>query len=376
MARFIHVMLGLAAWRGLAGPARAETPDGPVQVSAEAVGTMPDGSVIEQFTMSNVRNVQVRVLTYGATLTGVIVPDRHAVLRNVTLYLDTCDDYLRGHPLFGSVVGRFANRISGAQFVIDGQRFDITRNLGQHHIHGGREGFHTVNWRTRSAVTGDRAVVEMTHTSPDGHEGYPGTLEVRLQYALTNDNELTIEYWAKTDKPTHVNLTNHAYWNLGGAGSGNVLDHVVEINADQVLEADAARFPTGVLRPVAGTALDFRTPHRVGERIEQVPDQNYDDCYVLNKPRADVLSLAARVRDPRSGRGMEVHTTQPGVQFYTARGLNDQLRAADGPYGPYHGLCLETQHFPDAPNQPAFPTTLLRPGEEYHQVTIHRFFVE
>jgi aldose 1-epimerase len=193
---------------------------------------------------------------------------------------------------------------------------------------------------------------------------------------LTNDDKLLIEYWAKTDKPTHLNLTNHAYWNLGGAGSGDVLDHMVVINANEVVVADAQRFPTGELRSVVGTALDFRTPHRVGERIDQVPDQNYDDCYVLNKTSVDAPTLAARVVDPRSGRGMEVYTTQPGVQFYTAKGLSDQLRAGGVAYGPYHGLCFETQHFPDSPNQPQFPTTLLRPGEEFHQVTVHKFFIE
>lgn len=375
MARRAWFVLCLVTLSG-SSHAAAGAAEGPVRVVSEPVGKMPDGQVIEQFTLSNDRNVQVRVLTYGATITGVMLPDRVGQVRNVTLYLDTCADYLQGHPLFGSVVGRFANRISGARFDIDGQRFEVTRNMGQHHIHGGDQGFHKINWQARSIQTADCAGVEMIHTSPDGHEGYPGKLEVRLRYALTANNQFVMEYWAKTDKPTHLNLTNHAYWNLGGAGSGDVLNHVLRINADRTLVADAERFPTGKLRDVSGTALDFRATHRVGERIEQVPDQNYDDCYVLNQTRPGELTLAARVVDPASGRGMEVHTTQPGVQLYTAKGLGDRLRAADGAYGPYHGLCLETQHFPDAPNQPQFPTTLLRPGEEYHQITIHTFFAE
>ena len=343
---------------------------------SEPGGKTPDGAVIEQFTVSNSQNVQVRVITYGATLTGVMLPDRDGRVRNVTLYLDTIADYLQGHPLFGSVVGRYANRIAGGAFEIDGQRVELTKNMGPHQIHGGNQGFYKVNWRAKPIRRDDCAGVELTHTSPDGHEGYPGKLEVRVQYVLTNDNQLVMEYWATTDKPTHLNLTNHAYWNLSGAGSGNVLDHVVLINADKVVAANAQRFPTGELRDVAGTALDFRTPHRVGDRIDQLEDQNYDDCYVLNKSQDHALALAARVVDPGSGRGMEVYTTQPGVQFYTAKGLSDQLRAGGVAYGPYHGLCFETQHFPDSPNQPQFPTTLLRPGEEFHQVTVHKFFIE
>ena len=376
MAQTIRGVLCLIALWCACNSARPAATAGPVKVLSEPAGKMPDGTTIELFTLSNSRDVQVRVLTYGATLTAVMVPDRHGQVHNVTLYLDTCDDYLRGHPLFGSVVGRFANRIAGARFDIDGQRFELDKNMGQHHIHGGGQGFHTINWRARPVQLDDRAGVEMTHTSPDGHAGYPGTLEVRLQYVLTDDNQLVLEYWAKTDKPTHLNLTNHAYWNLGGAGSGNVLEHVVLINAERTVVADTQRFPTGELRSVAETALDFRTPHRVGERIDQLPDQNYDDCYVLTKPQTGELTLAARVVDPKSGRGMEVYTTQPGVQLYTAKGLSERLRAGGVSYGPYHGLCLETQHFPDAPNQPQFPTTRLRPGEEFHEITIHKFFAQ
>ncbi len=347
-----------------------------VDVVAAAVGTMPDGTVIEQYTLTNALQTEVRVLTYGATLTGVLLPDRDGRIQNVTLHLDTCADYLRGHPLFGSVVGRYANRIAGGAFEIDGQRFELTKNMGPHQIHGGTDGFHRINWRARPVRLDDRAGVELAHTSPDGHEGYPGTLEVRVRYLLTNGNELVMDYWARTDRPTHLNVTNHAYWNLAGAGSGNVLDHVVQINANQVVVANAQRFPTGELRDVAGTALDFRVPCRVGDRIDQVEDQNYDDCYVLQKEERHELALAARVVDPRSGRGMEVYTTQPGVQFYTAKGLGGQAGGGGATYGPYHGLCLETQHFPDSPNHPHFPTTLLRPGEAFHEITLHRFWTQ
>jgi aldose 1-epimerase len=326
--------------------------------------------------MVNSNQVEVRVLTYGATLTAVIVPDRRGQLRNVTLYLDRLEDYEAGHPLFGSVVGRYANRIAGAAFTIDGQRFNLTRNMGTDHIHGGNNGFHKLVWTARPVRLADRAGVELSHESPDGHEGYPGKLRVRMQYLLTVDNSLVMDYWATTDRATHLNLTNHAYWNMRGAGTGTVLDHVLTIHSDQVVVADARRFPTGDIRSVADSPLDFRSPHRVGERIEQAADGNYDDCYVLSPGSGREPVLAARVVDPESGRGMEVFTTQPGVQLYTAKGLGSQLRAADGPYGPYHGLCLETQHFPDSPNHATFPTTLLRPGEEYHQLTIHRFFTD
>lgn len=371
--------LGLAAvclallWPAVfADRAAAESP----QVRVESAGALQDGTPIEQYTATNAHNVEMRVLTYGATLTAVIVPDRHGLRRNVTLYLDHLADYEAGHPLFGSVVGRFANRIAGAAFSLDGRRFELTRNMGTDHIHGGTHGFHKLVWAARPVQLADRAGVELTHESPDGHEGYPGTLRVRIQYLLTDTNALVMEYWATTDKPTHLNLTNHAYWNLRGAGQGDVLNHQLTIHADQVVVADAKRFPTGEIRNVANTPLDFRTPHRVGERIAQAVDENYDDCYVLSTEPRREPALAARVVDPDSGRGMEVFTTQPGVQLYTAKGLGPQIRAADGPYGPYHGLCLETQHFPDAPNQAAFPTTVLRPGEEFHHVTIHRFFIE
>jgi aldose 1-epimerase len=271
-------------------------------------------------------------------------------------------------------VGRFANRIAGAQFTLDGVVVPVTRNAGKNHIHGGRLGFQKLVWQARPVQSADSAGVELTHVSPDGNEGYPGTLHVRMLYSLNNDDELRMEYWAETDKPTHVNLTNHAYWNLGGATSGDVLDHVLLLNADAYLPSDQAKIPQGSPRPVRGTAMDFNSPQTIGARIEQIGG-NYDHCYVLNKERTGQLSLAARAEDPQSGRVMEVSTTQPGVQLYTAQGLSDRFRAGDHAYGPYHGFCLETQHFPDSPNRPDFPTTVLRPGEKYHEVTVHRFSV-
>jgi aldose 1-epimerase len=216
----------------------------------------------------------------------------------------------------------------------------------------------------------------LTLTSPDGEAGYPGTLQVVMTYLLDNDNQLQMDYRATTDKPTVVNLTNHAYWNLAGAGSGDVLEHQLMLNADYYLPTDAEKIPTGEIRSVAGTVMDFTQPHAIGERIMDVEGENYDHCYVLNKADGGRLALAARVYDPHSGRVMEVLTTKPGTQLYTAKGLNRRLQADGKAYGPYHGFCLETQHFPDAPNKPDFPSPVLRPGDTYHHLTIHRFRVQ
>jgi len=347
-----------------------------LEVSRTTFGSRPDGAQVDLFTLTNAAGLEVRVMTLGATLIAVKVPDRQGKFENVTLYLDSLEDYLRGHPLLGSVVGRYANRIAGARFMIDGVEYRLTPNAGKHHIHGGgKEGFHAAIWRAEPVREADAVGVKLSHTSPDGEAGYPGTLQTTVTYKLTADNRLFMEYSARTDKPTHVNLTNHAYWNLAGAGSGDVLNHVLQLDADHYLPADRLKIPTGEIRPVRGTAMDFTSPRSIGSRIREVEEQNYDHCYVLNKKPGERMSLAARVVEPRSGRVMEVYTTQPGVQFYTARALSSRLQGGGRPYGPYHGFCLETQRYPDSPNQPKFPSTLLRPGEVYHEVTIHKFSV-
>lgn len=346
-----------------------------VKVQVETVGALDDGTQIDQYTMTNTNGMQVSVITHGATITGVMTPDRDGKQDNITLHFEDPNDYLKGHPLFGSIVGRYANRIANASFTIDQTKYPLTPNAGQHHIHGGRKGFQSLVWKAAAVQKQNGAGVELTHTSPDGHEGYPGNLEVKLHYLLTANNQLVLEYWATTDKPTHVNLTNHAYWNLGGVNAGNVLNHVMMINAAEYLEANPQRFPSGKILSVEGTPMDFRTPHTIGSRINQLESQNYDDCYVLSKSPDQAMTLAARVEDKSSGRVMEVHTTAPGVQFYTAKGLNGSLGAKGASYGPYHGFCLETQYFPDSPNQPTFPSTLLQPGKTFHQVTVHTFSV-
>ena len=371
------VVCGLALL-AVAAPLQLVAADSPrsCTVTRAPFGQMPDGTPVDVYTLTNARGCEVQVMTHGATLLSVKTPDRHGKLANITLRLDTHDDYLRGHPLFGSVVGRFANRIGGARIAIDGVEFPLTPNAGKNHIHGGREGFHRKVWEARPCPGDDMAAVEMTLLSPDGDEGYPGALRVAVRYAWNDDNELKIEYTATTDKPTVVNLTNHAYWNLSGAGSGDVLGHRLTLHADAYLPSDEHKVPTGEIRPVRGTVMDFTEPLAIGARIAQVDDQNYDHCYVLNKQGGEPLAPAAQVVDPASGRVMDVWTTKPGVQFFTARFLSDRWQTDGRPYAAYHGFCLETQHFPDSPNKPQFPSPVLRPGQTYHHVTVHRFRVQ
>jgi aldose 1-epimerase len=355
--------------------AAADIPHTPA-VTKSPYGQMPDGTPVDVYTLTNSHALEVKVMTHGATILSVKTPDRDGQLANITLLLDSHEDYLRGHPLFGSVVGRFANRIGGAKISIDDVEYPLTPNAGQNHIHGGRDGFHKKVWDAKPSPRDGAAAVEMMLVSPDGDEGFPGTLKVAVRYELSDENELTMDYTATTDKPTVVNLTNHAYWNLSGAGSGDVLGHRLTLYANAYLPTDDQKVPTGEIRNVKDTVMDFTKPHAMGARIEQVEGQNYDHCYVLNKRPNESLALAAHVVDPASGRVMDVWTTKPGVQFFTARFLSDRWQAGGRPYGPYHGFCLETQHYPDSPNKPQFPSPVLRPGETYHHVTVHKFSVQ
>lgn len=347
------------ALAGVGGSARpAEKPEG-LRVMKQIYGRMPDGGPeVDLYTLTNGLGLEARIMTLGATLTTVTAPDRHGQAALVTLHKDSFEEYLKGHPLFGSVVGRYANRIAGARFTIDGVEHRVEANAGKHHIHGGRKGFQWLVWKAEP-IREDQAVgVRLQLTSPDGDAGFPGTVRVAMSYRLTQANELVMEYTATTDKPTHVNLTNHAYWNL--AGAGDVMGHELFLDADHYLPSDADLIPTGEVRPVKGTPMDFTRARTIGSRIDQVDRRRYDHCYVLNRKPGQEPTLAARVVEPKSGRVMEVHTTQPGVQFYT---------------GNPRGLCLETQHYPNTPNEPKFPSTLLRPGQTYREVTIHKFSV-
>ncbi len=358
--------MSIAAVLAMLGPgqalgAAAAKPVPALRVEREVWGQMPDGTEVELFTLRNPQGVEVRIMTLGATLVTVKLPDRNGKFDVITLHKDTLAGYLAGHPCLGSVVGRYANRIANARFTLDSVEYRLSQNAGKHHIHGGgrSDGFHWQVWKARP-IEEDAAVgVELSLVSPDGQAGFPGRLEVTMAYKLTADDELIMEYRAVTDKPTHINLTNHAYWNLAGADSGqNVLGHQLTLRADKYLVPDAVKMPTGEIHGVAGTPMDFSRPATIGSRVEQTEFGCYDHCYAIAKPAGKRMSLCARVEEPGSGRVMDVFTTQPGVQLYT---------------GNPHGLCLETQHYPNAPNEPTFPSTVLRPGETFHEVTVHRF---
>ena len=338
-------------------------------------GQTAEGAAVQLFTLTNARGMVAKVTSYGAILTELHVPDRAGQATNVVLGFDNLAQYLQGHPGFGATIGRCANRIGGARFTLDGTEYKVAANNGRHHIHGGPKGFDKKVWQARALPASEQEVaVEFSHLSPDGEEGYPGNLQVTVRYTLTSANELRIDYGATTDKPTVINLTNHSYFNL--AGSGDVLGHELQIFADRYTVADADLIPTGEIVPVKGTALDFTTPQTIGARIDQLRPQpnGYDHNYVLNPSKDGTPVLAARAKDPRSGRVMETLTTEPGVQLYTANWLDGRMKGVGGiAYGRHAGFCLETQHYPDSINKPAFPSVILRPGGTFKSVTIYRF---
>jgi len=346
-----------------------------MSIDCTPMGTTPDGTQVNLYSLTNTHGLCAKIMTYGATLVAMETPDRQGRLANITLSLESLDDYLAGHPFFGSVAGRFANRIAKGRFTLDGVDYTLATNNGPNHLHGGRKGFDKAVWQARTQQDDGSVSLELTHTSPDGDEGYPGRLTAKVVYSLTRDDRLVMDYTATTDKPTVVNLTNHTYWNLAGTQQGDILDHRLTINADRYLPVDDTLIPLGRLDPVHGTPMDFTTPQTIGSRIAQVKG-GYDHCYVLVKKVGEELSLAARAEDPKTGRWMEVYTTQPAVQFYTGNFLDGKLQAHGAVYRKHYGFCLETQHFPDSPNRPQFPSTVLRPGETYRQTTVHHFGVK
>jgi aldose 1-epimerase len=334
-----------------------------------------DGRPVTRYFLTNANGMQVTLIDLGATVTSVEVPDRDGNLADVTLGFDTLEGYLDNAPYFGSICGRFANRIAGARFTLDDVEYPLAANNGPNHLHGGVRGFNKVVWHGEPVTDEDGSTgVRFTYVSPDGEEGYPGTLKTTVVYTLTDRDELKIEYTAQTDKATPVNLTNHCYWNL--AGEGDILDHVLTLNCDRYIPVDEELIPTGELKPVAGTPMDFTEPTKIGARIAEVkgdnPQGGYDHCYVINEDGGE-LALVARVHEESSGRVMEVYSTEPGVQLYTGNFLDGS--ESNGGHAQHAGFCLECQQFPDAPNQPQFPSAILRPGEVYTQTTIHRFSV-
>lgn len=333
-----------------------------------------DGETISRFTLTNRHGHSVSVMNWGATLLDVIVPDKVGKLDNVNLKFDSLEPYVTKHPYFGSTVGRFCNRIGQAKFSIDSTEYSLTKNHGEHQLHGGIKNFSYQVWEAETHQTPDLLAVKMKLVSPDGQEGFPGTLTTTVEYQWNDADELTIAFTATTDKPTHVNLTNHSYWNLSGAGSGSAMHHLALIEADQWLDVDGDLIPTGQLNDVEGTPLDFRTATALGDRVDQLPaTKGYDHCYVV-RGEAGTMRSAAKVVDPKSGRVLEIETTQPGMQLYTANHLPGDEKSAG--HGGHDAFCLETQHFPDAPNKPNFPSTRLDPGETLTEKTVHRFSVE
>ena len=343
-------------------------------------GTTAGGETVDEYSLINISGVEVRVLSYGGIITSILAPDRDGAKANIVLGFDNLRDYETRSPFFGCITGRFANRIAGGKFTLDGLTCTLPLNNGINSLHGGPQGFDKQLWQAREIASGDEIGVELSYTSADGEAGYPGEMEVVVSYTLNNRNELRIDYMATTDKPTVVNLTNHSYFNLAGEGSGSVENHLLMINADRYTPTDATMIPTGELSLVAGTPFDFRQPRLIGpgqrcNHKQIVRARGYDHNWVLQRPSFEdrSLMLAARVYEPRSGRILEVSTTEPGIQFYGGNNLDGTLCGPSGRlYRQGDGLALETQHFPDSPNQEGFPSTVLRPGERYESTTVLR----
>lgn len=342
-----------------------------MKLEEKPFGRGPDGKDVTLSVIDN-GTMRISVMNYGATLTSVMTPDRGGRLGEITLGFDDLSGYLGKHPYFGVTVGRFANRIAKAAFTLEGKTYRLNANDNGNHLHGGLKGFDKVMYRGEATETNDSLGVRFFYTSPDGEEGYPGTLSLSVTFRLTTTNELVIEYEAQTDKPTPVNLTNHAYWNLRAPGKSGILEHLLTLYADAYLPVDAELIPEGNEAPVADTPLDFRSPKVIGKDIEKAG--GYDHCFVIRKTKQD-LKPAAKVVEPSSGRTMAVMATQPGIQFYSGNFL-DGLKGRGGVYEMHGGFCLETEAYPDAVNQPSFPGTILTPGKVYTETAIYKFGVE
>jgi aldose 1-epimerase len=337
-------------------------------------GKTPDGTTVERYVLSNGK-MTVKVITYGAIIAEIDVPDRNGKLADVVLGFDNLEGYLGGHPYFGAATGRVANRIAKAKFTLDGKEYKLAANNGPNTLHGGLKGFDKVVWKASDVSGPSGPAVKMSYLSPDGEEGFPGNLSVSVTYTLTTDNELRIDYSATTDKPTPVNITNHSYFNLAGPAAGSILGHELLLEADLYTPVDDTLIPTGETTSVQGTPLDFTRPTTLGSRIAELKGEpgGYDHNYVLRSGGKE-LALAARVTEPQSGRILEMFTTEPAVQLYTANFLDGTLKGKQGVvYKKQHAFCLEAQHYPDSANQPKFPSTILRPGSTYTQTTIYKF---
>jgi len=344
-----------------------------MSIKKQFFGKTPDGQKVELYTLTNTNGLKMKVTTYGGIITELWVPDRSGKPTDVVLGYDNLDDYIKANPYFGAIIGRYGNRIAKGKFAIDDVGYTLATNNGPNHLHGGIKGFDKVVWKAKPIKTEDGPALELSYLSKDGEEGYPGNLACTVTYTLTNKNEWKIYYEAITDKPTIINLTNHSYFNLGGYDSGDILNHTLIINADKFTAVDEGLIPTGEILPVAGTPLDFTKIKTIGSRIGRVKG-GYDHNYVLNKPaRQNDLSWAAILASPKTGIQMQIFTTEPGLQFYSGNFLDGSNKGKGTVYNKHAGLCLETQHWPDSPNKPNFPSAVLRPGEKYTHLTLYGF---
>ena len=354
------------------------TSKGQAKVKNESFGKTPDGQSVDIYTLTNTKGMEVKITNYGGIVTSIKVPDRDGKFDDVVLGFDNLGAYLKGHPYFGAIIGRYGNRIAKGRFTLNGTEYKLAVNNGENHLHGGIKGFDKLVWTAKPLRTKSGAALALTYLSKDGEEGYPGNLSVRVVYTLTNTNELRMDYSATTDKDTVINLTNHSYFNLKGQGDGDILSHELWVNANRFTPTDAGSIPTGELRSVRGTPFDFTKSTAIRARINQDYEQlklgkGYDHNFVLDG-KMGTLRQAAKAYDASSGRVLEVWTTEPGMQFYTGNYLDGSLTGKDGKvYNQRYGFCLETQHFPDSPNQPRFPSTVLKRGQRYRSSTIYRF---
>lgn len=352
-----------------------------MKLEKQPFGTTEDGTAIDRYTLSNANGMKVQITNYGGIVTSILVPDKNGKLADVVLGYDNLEGYLKNNPYFGCIVGRYGNRIARGKFKIDGKEYSLATNNGPNHLHGGLKGFDKVVWTAKEIRSQQTVGLELSYWSKDGEEGYPGNLAVTVAYTLSNDNALRIDYQATTDQPTICNLTNHSYFNLKDAGATPILDHELLLDADYITPVDSTLIPTGKLQPVAGTPFDFRTPTTIGARIDAEDEQlrfgrGYDHNFVLNG-QLGTLRRVGKLSEPTSGRLLEIWTTEPGIQFYSGNFLDGSITGKNGTvYQFRHGLCLETQHYPDSPNQPNFPTTILKPGEKYQTTTIYKFSIQ
>jgi aldose 1-epimerase len=342
-----------------------------MNIKKQAFGKTEDGKNVDLYTLTNTNGLNAKIMTYGGIVTSLQVPDRNGKFADIVLGCDSPDEYAKSSTYFGALIGRFGNRIAKGKFTLDGVEYTLATNNGPNHLHGGVKGFDKVVWNAKPVQTKEGPALKLTYQSRDGEEGYPGNLSCTVVYTLTNNNELKISYEAKTDKATIVNLTHHSYFNLGGYNSGDILEHTLQIFADHFTPVDKDLIPTGEIKPVKGTPWDFTKPMAIGSRIKQV-EGGYDHNYVLNSSDGS-LALAASVYEPKTGRVLEVSTTEPGVQFYTGNFLDGSIKGKGAVYNKHAGFCLEAQHFPDSPNRPDFPSVVLKPGQKYTQLTVYKF---